>query len=689
LVESRGSSPGIETGLTDDLARFSCGAGIVEFGRFGRGWNLARISDGNGNEIARGRGGSLWRLHAGSVGDEFTKTSYRLSATLSAKGGSALLSWKEFEFAGSACTVDLDIREEGHGFLSMGLLVKSDPPLPLQGLDFPIIGGLATEESGLCTTYGYGQVTPGGGDGYDGRYPGHNCSMQFISWISGSSSLYLGCHDGGAATKHLRYSPKPRPTIHVHLPVAGAGDPVPEYSVPYPTVLGLMHGNWYDVARSYRDWASGQEWFPGERVVDRNIPDRLREVALWALASGDPEQVLPRALEFKKRFDVPMAMHWYLWHQIPFDDHYPEYLPAKDGFVEAVRELQEAGIRVMPYINARLWDSRTDSWREEGAVKAAAKDASLDIYTEEYGSGVPLSPMCPTTALWRGKVGEIVHALAADHGVQGIYLDQIAAAAPKLCFDRGHGHPVGGGSWWVKGYRRLLRELREDVSRVDPDFFLTTESNAEPWNDLLDALLMCNSTVGNLVPLYPAVYGDRVITFGSYIYPPDIENRWPFRVKVSQMFLWGTQLGWLGFSILEERFEREAEYLAELARTRVLAADYLLSGEMLRPPAPDPEVERVRTSWDLWKQTWEIDMPGAQATAWRNPGGKVGLVACNMTESETDLLIPMDLEDLGWSRDRARRMASGDSFKPGEAQAKGDRLVIRVSLGPGSAVLLG
>ena len=678
----------METSLADDLVRFSSGAGVIEFGRFGRGWNLARISDGNGNEIARGRGGSLWRLHAGRGSEESTRTSYRLPATLSAVGESARLSWEEFELAGSRCSVGLDISETGHGFLSLGLLVKFDPPLPLRGLDFPIVGGLAREESQLCTTYGYGQATPGGGDGYDGRYPSHGCSMQFISWISGSSSLYLGCHDGGASTKHFRYSPRPRPTLHVHLPVAGAGDPVPEYSVPYPTVLGLIQGNWYDVARAYRDWASGQAWFPERKVADRAIPDRLRNVALWIQAAGDPEVILPRALEFRERFDVPIAMHWYLWHQIPFDDHYPEYLPAKEGFSMAVRKLRDAGIQVMPYINARLWDSRTDSWREEGAVDAAAKDASLDIYTEEYGSGVPLSPMCPTTSLWRGKVMEIVHALAADHGVQGVYLDQIAAAAPKLCFDRSHGHPVGGGSWWVEGYRRLLGELREDVTGIDPGFFLTTESNAEPWNDLLDALLMCNSTVGDMVPLYPSVYGDRVITFGSYIYPPDIEKTWPFRVKVSQMFLWGTQLGWLGFSILEKRFEREAGYLAELAKTRVLAADYLLSGEMLRPPDPDPEVERVRTRWDLWKRTWEIDMPGAQATAWRDPGGGVGFVACNMTDERTELRIAMDLDDLGWSRERARKVVSRGHYNPGESSLSGDRLVVDVALDSRSAVLL-
>ena len=41
-------------------------------------------------------------------------------------------------------------------------------------------------------------------------------------------------------------------------------------------------------------------------------------------------------------------------------------------------------------------------------------------------------------------------------GVKGVYIDQIAAAAPTLCFDKSHGHPLGGGHWWTEGYWKLL-----------------------------------------------------------------------------------------------------------------------------------------------------------------------------------------------------------------------------------------
>jgi len=51
-------------------------------------------------------------------------------------------------------------------------------------------------------------------------------------------------------------------------------------------------------------------------------------------------------------YGVPMGSHWYLWHHNLFDVDYPCYFPARPGFSERVKELVEAGMVVMPYINA-------------------------------------------------------------------------------------------------------------------------------------------------------------------------------------------------------------------------------------------------------------------------------------------------------------------------------------------------
>ncbi|GAI12717.1 unnamed protein product [marine sediment metagenome] len=91
---------------------------------------------------------------------------------------------------------------------------------------------------------------------------------------------------------------------------------------------------------------------------------------------------------------VPVGVHWYSWHRIPFDDDYPHHFPVKEGFAEGVRELQEAGVFVMPYINGRLWDTRDKGSEEDppGGIKgevgrlASRPSASL-------GMAVPLSSL--------------------------------------------------------------------------------------------------------------------------------------------------------------------------------------------------------------------------------------------------------------------------------------------------------
>ena len=103
---------------------------------------------------------------------------------------------------------------------------------------------------------------------------------------------------------------------------------------------------------------------------------------------------------------------------------------------------------VAPYgsMAGRIFDKRSEKWAGDGARAHAAKQlaspalianasdpaflASLQTYDEEYGSHAPFAVMCPHTAYWQDTIGgDVVGALAAA-GVDGVYVDQIAAAGP-------------------------------------------------------------------------------------------------------------------------------------------------------------------------------------------------------------------------------------------------------------------
>jgi hypothetical protein len=471
-------------------------------------------------------------------------------------------------------------------------------------------------------------------DSLKGVFPG-SMMTQFIGAESNRGVIYLGAHDPGAHHKAFVVEPNAaakQVSLKLDYPPAGAGPGLKRWRLPYEAVVGLLDGDWYDAARIYRDWTlESGPWNSARRLTKGGeIPNKLRETDLWVCESGSAEEVVPKTKKMQAFFRVNTAVHWYNWHQIPFDDQYPEYFPTKDGFAEGVADLKKAGILVMPYINGRLWDPKTESWRKDGAESSAVRAEDGNYHKETYGSGVPLVPMCPHTKLWQDKIAGLVRRLIGECGVSGVYVDQIGIARAYPCYAANHGHPVGGGNFWWRGYRKMLRKCRRSVG---PGNFLTTEEACEPWNDLLHAFLMVNTAQRSytLLPLYSAVYGGRTLQFGfQYFARQDAELGLPWRAKVGRNFLWGGQLGWVGTWILDKDLRKEAEFLRDLAQCRKQVRKSLTHGQMLRPPtvANAPLLE-IPSPADAKGKPQRI--PAAMASAWKH-GTSLAVALVNFTD---------------------------------------------------------
>ena len=501
---------------------------------------------------------------------------------------------------------------------------------------YPEIGPLAfPERVHSITPYGWGLIHD---DLLQRRheriYPGAAQAMPFVAVSDGETGLYLGAHDprGYAMRFFVGRTPDGQAaSFGIRHDVEGMGV-AREYHLPYEVVTTPYRGDWYEAGRIYREAAYETPWGDIPPHAKRgDIPDWLRDTDLWLVGSCHDETTANQIIEFAEFFEVPTSAHVYQWHEIPFDDHYPEYFPAKPGFADAVRKVQDAGIPVMPYINGRLWDSATDSWRDRNAVESCALDENGEKYVEVYGSKVPLSPMCPATPLWQEMVTGLVDRLLNEVGVQAVYIDQISAASAKRCFARNHGHPVGGGVAWIQGYREMLRQCLRVTPRGKA---LTTEENADPWNDQLHAWLMVNTreSDGEVVPLYPAVYGGRAISFGfQYIRGGDVENRYPFRLKMARAFVFGSQLGWVGAHLLDEKFETEAEFLKTLCHARHGSRDALQYGELLPPVSVDGG---GTVSWVTKQDEKDIQhtQPAVLASAWLTPDGKRMIALANVAD---------------------------------------------------------
>jgi hypothetical protein len=388
--------------------------------------------------------------------------------------------------------------------------------------------------------------------------------------------------------------------------------------------------------------------------------------------------------KLQAEFGMDAVLHWYVWHQIPFDNDYPDYFPVKPGFGEAVEALQEVGVHVMPYVNGHLWDTDTQSWADENGFAGAALTPDRGLYIEGWQQQEH-AVMCPHSAKWEEKMLEVATRLAGEYGTDGIYLDQIGAAAPRLCFSEEHGHPVGGGGFWTRGYDALLAVMREQCHALNPDFIITTESHAEPYIAGLDGHLMCNLVGANQVPLYTAIYGGYTQTFGRL---GEVANPAAFRMEHGQAFSFGSIMGRVNTLLLLEPENAELlAYLKSLAEIRRDYREFMAFGEMLRRPVIEGDVPVVTAQWQE-KTNDFVTLPAVQASAWRAPDGRVGFFYTNVSEEDVSFEHAIDLhaygivQEEGGERLEARMTTFNSRGGEPELDTTGEGYVVRHTLAP-------
>ena len=489
---------------------------------------------------------------------------------------------------------------------------------------------------------------------FHGNYPGGDCSMQFMAaYREGGhpTGLYVAVLDPWGSTKDLalRSDPATR-TVRLSFdhPAPNMGLAGNAFALEGQAVWQLLRGDWFDVAALYKAWARREaKWWPrlaGDGRAD--TPPWMRDLNAWAMTGGTPNECVPAVGEFRDFLGVPIGFHWYNWHQIPFDNDYPHYFPAKPGFSQGVAELKAGGVFAMPYINGRLWDS-LDRGAEDFeftrlALPAATKQEDGSPCLEKYGSketnGEPvrLAVMCPATPLWQNTVSNIVLRLLGECGTSAVYVDQVAAAAPRLCMDRTHGHPLGGGHWWNEGYWKMLDNIRRRMPR---DTMLTTECNGEPFIRWFDGYLTWHWQRDGQVPAFPAVYGGAIQMFGR-AYRGGNTRDLALRMKAAQQLVFGEQLGWLDPGLVKEK--ENAEFFRRMVQLRAEFNRYFSAGEMARPPQLRGPVPAVRADWQ-WSGEWWVTTDAVLTGAWTLPQEKrMVLLFVNVSDESVPAQVHFD-----------------------------------------------
>ncbi|HPY90300.1 MAG TPA: DUF6259 domain-containing protein, partial [Lentisphaeria bacterium] len=310
------------------------------------------------------------------------------------------------------------------------------------------------------------------------------------------------------------------------------------------------------------------------------------------------------------------------------------HLPGDSYLLNGMQVAKAMHIFPMPYINGVLWDEDTQSWFRENGRDAAVLDENgkYPIYPIWFTNNEHLAIMCPASAQWQTKMCETTWKQVAEHGMRGVYLDCLATAASRPCYNPDHGHPIRGGHYQADGNRKLMQDLRRHIRQFDPYAAFFTEGIGEMYLDCMDGFLTLDYIRTPLrpgeqvFPLFNAVYHSHVINFGSDAFlgmPHDA-----FALQMGQLFTWGSApLLSAPVAIPPQPGDRSAELLREITRAYYLVSRSLTQSASWRRLSQRPlNSDAPASSLDVQSASHRVDYTALakRQRAWEGPAVVAG-----------------------------------------------------------------
>ena len=694
--------------LTPNGARAQTGTPTLQ----GRGLSLTldaahggirRLESAAGHEIAVSSGETiaLFRLER-APGQPFIDATSAKHFSWKRSAGAAPsleLTWSDFPGA-SALRVRASVALAADSTSVWHIAVDGLKDVGVERVLYPRLGGVElTEGAELAVPLWMGQLAKdprkllssadGKGRRMEWGYPGQ-LSVQMVALTRGAlAGLYWATDDSLAYRKSFIMSGDAEgygraEVAHVLSDPAKATAYAPTYGVK----LGAVYGSWMNAVERYRAWGEQQSWARNSRVARGTATKWMRETGVWVWNRGRASQVIDPAIQLRKQVGLPVSVFWHWWHAGPYDTSFPDYLPPRDGvpaFKAAVQRAHAADVRAIVYMNQRLWCTITPSYKKEGAERYAVRERDGTVRLETYMvfDPSPCAPMDIATKFWRNKYAGIADTVVQQYGIDGIYMDQ--AVLSLLCWAPDHGHPVGGGHYWMDGFRSLAADLRK---RNGASLGLGGEGGGESWLPDLDLFLTLQVSEERYadpasgwapIPFFQAVYHRHAITYGTYgslTYPP-YDEMWPdstrpanaltlldakyrrqFLMEQARMFVWGMQPTIA--NLLPEQFEKRAaeiDYLAQLAKLRHANRAWLQDGAFVIPPASDaPELSFTGSRISIYAArrggATEVPLraPAVLTGAWRAASGQVAVALASIDDEARHVTLTLDPRRHGTQR---------------------------------------
>jgi hypothetical protein len=452
-------------------------------------------------------------------------------------------------------------------------------------------------------------------------YPSKQAVMQFGAYYDAKGGLYFATEDIRAQTKTLSFVPGNKSVQVEYLWNVGykPGEKN-SFNPKCKAVFEIMNGNWYDAGLIYRRFLSNSKpvWWT-EKLPRKDTPIWFKNNSLWFrqwVKKDNFEKLEKKFYAALNYFEMPFAIHWYSWHG-KHDQDYPHYSICPE-FHSLMKRLQAKNIKIIPYVNGRIWDTKDrgdEDWQySKIAFPATAKNPEGKVYTSIFKKRL-FAIMCPYTELWQRKLLEVSKKVL-NFGFNGIYWDQVAAAPPVLCYDKNHGHLLGDCDlWFMKGNYKIFSKIRKLSKKKYSDIASFSEDNAEPYSRVFDGVLCWRWMYKTQVPLFQLIYSGRLQFIGLH-YSLGYEDKNARFSKTAKQLVYSEQMGWFTIRDLVNSNKNYRLFLKKAIHVRKAMLKFFNEGMMERPVKFLKKMKVYKRKWGKY-ETRYVDSPEIVSCVWK------------------------------------------------------------------------
>lgn len=401
-------------------------------------------------------------------------------------------------------------------------------------------------------------------------------SMQFFAFYDNQAGIYMSSYDPEGFHK-LNYFTRIKRAIEdslvfkfVQIVSESSGNDIGNN---YPRKIKFFKGDWHDAADIYKEWTKTQYWTEKKISEREDFPLSYINTDLAYMTYTVPpylfsqtyNELLDNIENSGLSFDNISMMHipgggWSyhsdLAHEIKYEfaedednmttwsgiDYFeddgtgaiPDAPLPNDMLTSEINFLKDKGVDTFLLLSGYKWDI----WEKNSSGEIIFDDSSdYDNYglnhtvVKEDGNEYVLDDTYSIKNHERYSAyidintddNNIMDLVFLDNLRRAILrnatyvsYDQVVGGHFESCYDKEHEHPMGGGIWLTKRYKKLLEESNNLISDLDKtgEVGLCHENQNELFLPYLQMQWVRHTSYNNFV------YGDKKIGLFNYLYNP-------------------------------------------------------------------------------------------------------------------------------------------------------------------------